>query len=594
MATVMILFALALFVSMDAELHAQAGSVNTPPIGGGGGGSLIPSPPASISVPATSGTGTYTIAWAASISATSYDLEEATDAGFVSAQLIYSGSQLSTLVSGRANGTYWYRVRATNSFGASKWTAGANPCQVHHTTVPSPPATITVPASDRDGTYMVSWDYSSGATFYDLEEDTDLGFSNPVQFLGLSTLSRNMTGKVNGTYYYRVRAGNSAGSSAWTVGSQGCVVTLEGTLTLAAGAGNFTGTEIPGAVDAPVLQIDLAVDFIETITVTDLTLTEGGTLDPVTALDGAKLYRDVNGDGLLDGGDVLLASASPPAGNTLHFTGLSESFSPSTSGTWLVTYDIGSAAPFGATILLSVASDADVSVTGSLTAVPFVTGAPVDGSLKTIGEVGSLAVLKDPESLGETLLPGEQAAPLLHVRFAAGSPEPVKVLSFTVTASGSANDATDITGVFLYFDADGNGVFDPNQDLLQVGPELFPTDNGTVTFPANRNVPAGGTKGFFVVCNLSATAPVGSTFTLSIVENTDVSAEGVDTRLPVPVSGAPCPGGEFSVTAPAEAAPFMGCAAGSIPGGPTALLSLILLFGIALLGTDGAKRFFRR
>ncbi|MHC4598621.1 MAG: phage tail protein [Planctomycetota bacterium] len=591
-----LLVALASLLAVPQEAAAQStvGGNPAPPIGpGGGGGSFIPSAPPWINVPASSSTGTYPISWGAVSNATSYDLEEATDANFVSTQQIYSGSQQSFQVTGRTSGTYWYRVRASNSLGASKWTAGANPCQVQ-LTPPAPPATITVPATDRDGIYTVSWDYSTGATFYDLEEDTDPGFSNPLKFHGLATVSYNVTGKTDGTYHYRVRAGNSVGTSVWTVGSQGCVVTLEGTLTLAAGAGNFTGTEIPGAVDVPVLQIDLSFDFIETITVTAVTVTEGGTIDLATAVNGAKLHRDVNGDGLLDAGDVLIAAASAPTGNTFRFTGLSESFSASTSGTWLVTYDISSSAPLGATILVSVASDADVTVTGSITPVPFVTGAPVDGSLKAIGEVGSLSILQDPEPAGGVLAPGAEAVSLLHVRFAAGSKEPVKVLSFTVSASGSGNDAADITGVFLYYDVDGNGVFDRHADLLQVGPELFPTDDGTVNFPVNRSVPAGGAEGFFVVCNVSPSAAVGSTFTLAVKENADVAAEGVDTRLPVPVSGAPCQGGEFTVSAPAEMTPFMGCAAGAIPGGLPALFSLILLFGIALLSTSGAKRFLGR
>ena len=103
-----------------------------------------PNPPASITVPATSSTGNFTVSWAVSPGATSYFLQEDTSATFASATVVYNGSNTSFNVTGKSSGTWWYRVCANNAVGSSAWTPGANGCQI---VPPSPPPTITVPAT---------------------------------------------------------------------------------------------------------------------------------------------------------------------------------------------------------------------------------------------------------------------------------------------------------------------------------------------------------------------------------------------------------------------------------------------------------------
>ncbi|MHC5036833.1 MAG: hypothetical protein ACYTHM_05935, partial [Planctomycetota bacterium] len=180
-----------------------------------------PAPPASITVPQTSATGNFQVSWTASTGATSYDLQEANNPGFNGATLVYQGANLNYNVTGKTGGTWYYRVRAVNAGGNSLWTPGANGCQI---VPPNPPATITVPQTSASGNYTVTWATSQGATGYDLQEDTSASFTNPSTVYTGANTQFNVTGKTSGTFYYRVRASNLAGSSTWMAGTNGCSI----------------------------------------------------------------------------------------------------------------------------------------------------------------------------------------------------------------------------------------------------------------------------------------------------------------------------------------------------------------------------------
>jgi hypothetical protein len=545
-------------------------------------------------VPATSSTGNYQVSWGASSGAVSYDLEESTSPTFGSTINIYTGANLSFNVAGKQNGTYYYRVRAKNSWANTAWTTGTNGCVV---TLFQPPATVNVPATSTTGYYMVSWSSVAGAVSYDLEEDTDLNFTNPIQHYGLTNASFNVMGKTDGTYYYRARAFDGSTSSNWTLGGNGCVVTLGGTLTLREGLNNFPRTEIAGTTGAPILQFELEADLVEDITVTAITFADTGDLDLSTQVAMASLYRDMNGDGLLDGGDFCIASVANPTGDGYFFSGLAETINATTTTTLLLVYDLAASAPLGATMRARVVTNGDVSIVGSMTQNTQVVGAPITGDLKTIGQLGSLAIATNLGSLTGTVLPGAQGAAVFRIRFAAGSAEGVRVTSISVTAQGTGNEFNDVQGAFLYFDADANGVLDLTVDNLISGPETFLNDNGSITFPAYHAVGAGSAENFFVVYNLAPGTAEGSTFCLGVLQMGDVEAEGVNTLRSIPVAGAPYWGGTITVSSPTqeeESVGAFGCSSGTNPGGPAGLLSLMILLLSFLFGTARAKRLVRR
>ena len=70
--------------------------------------------------------------------------------------------------------------------------------------------------ADGDGNYTVAWSSISGATSCTLQEATNSTFTGATTAYSGSGTSTAISGKTPGTYYYRVRASNAGGDSAWS------------------------------------------------------------------------------------------------------------------------------------------------------------------------------------------------------------------------------------------------------------------------------------------------------------------------------------------------------------------------------------------
>jgi hypothetical protein len=179
---------------------------------------ILPSAPASITYPISSSTGQYTVSWASSNAVTSYQLERSSNGGTTWSQ-VYSGANTS-YQENIGNGSYRYRVKATNTLGSSGWTTGTGNCLV--TAPPVPPISISYPTSSSTGQYTVKWSSSSSATSYQLERSSDSGTTWSQVYSGANTSYQENIG--NGSYRYRVKATNAIGSSNWTTGTFDCMV----------------------------------------------------------------------------------------------------------------------------------------------------------------------------------------------------------------------------------------------------------------------------------------------------------------------------------------------------------------------------------
>jgi hypothetical protein len=82
--------------------------------------------------------------------------------------------------------------------------------------LPDVPTLYAINNSDGDGNYTVSWNTSSGATGYTLQEANNASFTGAMSVYSGSGTSTSITGKPTGTYYYRVNASNTYGSSGWS------------------------------------------------------------------------------------------------------------------------------------------------------------------------------------------------------------------------------------------------------------------------------------------------------------------------------------------------------------------------------------------
>lgn len=187
--------------------------------------------PASLTVPAADSDGGYSINWGTSSTAGSrYILQEATTPAYSDAKIIYSGTDRSIALTGRVSGkTYYYRLKAQKTgYTDSSWRMGGNGCAVPGDDQAIKQPSITIPANDGNGTYMVKWGASkTDAANYLLEEAIEPTFTSGlrVAYVGAG-LSKEITGRaLNKTYYYRVRAIKPGmKDSVWLTGGNGCAI----------------------------------------------------------------------------------------------------------------------------------------------------------------------------------------------------------------------------------------------------------------------------------------------------------------------------------------------------------------------------------
>lgn len=81
---------------------------------------------------------------------------------------------------------------------------------------PTAPNLAAVSNDDADGNYQVTWGPVSGASAYVLQEASEASMSSAVTVYTGSGNQWFASGKADGSYYYRVRAQNQAGTSPWS------------------------------------------------------------------------------------------------------------------------------------------------------------------------------------------------------------------------------------------------------------------------------------------------------------------------------------------------------------------------------------------
>ncbi len=124
---------------------------------------------------------------------------------------------------------------------------------------------------------------------------------------------------------------------------------------------------------------------------------------------------------------------------------------------------------------------------------------------------------------------------MLQLFFEAGSDTVVVVSSMTLQASGSGNDATDISRIRVVHDVDGDGEDDSDTggpDIL-LGIGSYPVDNGAVTIalaPALIVPPSELTHLLFSYEMYSGPCPGGSTYRFQLI---GAQLSGVNLVLPI-------------------------------------------------------------
>lgn len=168
-----------------------------------------PAAPSAPGVPAQSFNGSYAVSWTAVATATSYRLEESVNGGGWG--LIQDAASTSRSITGKAAGSYAYRVQACNAAGCSGYSGTAG---VQVIEAPTGAPALSAPADGGTGAYTVSWTSVATATSYRLEENTNGGGWTLIQ--DGAAASRAISGKPAGSYAYRAQGCNGAGCGPYS------------------------------------------------------------------------------------------------------------------------------------------------------------------------------------------------------------------------------------------------------------------------------------------------------------------------------------------------------------------------------------------
>jgi subtilisin family serine protease len=116
-----------------------------------------------------------------------------------------------------ASTTYYYRVRASNAAGYSAYTEPASATTQAAPTIPDPPSNLSAEAVSRSQINLSWVDNSDNETGFKIERSTNGTKFSLIATVGANVTSYSNTGlKRNTTYWYRVRAYNDAGDSAYS------------------------------------------------------------------------------------------------------------------------------------------------------------------------------------------------------------------------------------------------------------------------------------------------------------------------------------------------------------------------------------------
>jgi serine protease len=157
------------------------------------------------------GDGDFLVNWNDVPDATSYTLLVDDNSSFSSPTTAFSGSASQYNVTGQAPGTWYYRVRASNSSGDGAW---SNTVSVD--VKPDPPTLNPIVNPGSLDAYTTDWSVTAGADGYLLQEADNPSFTGAsTRYMGANT-QYDVTGQAGGTWYYRVNAYADSVDSDWS------------------------------------------------------------------------------------------------------------------------------------------------------------------------------------------------------------------------------------------------------------------------------------------------------------------------------------------------------------------------------------------
>ena len=235
-----------------------------------------PLPPAAPTVTMTySDSGKPKLTWSAVSGAASYRVYRSESRG-TGYSLLGTTTSTSYVNTGAAVGkTYYYRVKAVNSAGTSAYSNIVSGRA--KAAIPAAPR-VTIGNSSASGKPQLTWAPVDGAAKYEIYRSTQQSTGFTLLGTTTSTSYVNTGAAVGKTYYYRVKAVNSAGTSAYSNIVSGTARTpapaapvLKGGTSSASGKPQLTWAAVDGAAKYDVYRSNSADGTFSKVGSTDKT-----------------------------------------------------------------------------------------------------------------------------------------------------------------------------------------------------------------------------------------------------------------------------------------------------------------------------------
>ena len=195
------------------------------------------------------------LTWKAVEGATSYRIYRSTSKGSGYSLLGTTTATSYTNTGAKAGTTYYYRVKACNDAGLSPYSNVVSGKVKSVTPKPAAPV-VKIGHSATSGKPMLTWNAVSGATSYKVYRATSQNGTYSLLGTVTATSYTNTGAKAGVTYYYKVKAVNSAGESAYsnTVSGKTTVTTLTMGHSASSGKPQLTWKAVSGAASYKVYR----------------------------------------------------------------------------------------------------------------------------------------------------------------------------------------------------------------------------------------------------------------------------------------------------------------------------------------------------
>ena len=195
------------------------------------------------------------LTWNAVEGATSYRIYRSTSKGSGYSLLGTTTATSYTNTGAKAGTTYYYRVKACNDAGLSPYSNIVSWQVKSVTPKPSAPV-VKIGNSATSGKPMLTWNAVRGATSYKVYRATSQNGTYSLLGTVTATSYTNTGAKAGTTYYYKVKAVNSAGESAYSniVSGRATVTTLTMGHSATSGKPQLTWKAVSGAASYKVYR----------------------------------------------------------------------------------------------------------------------------------------------------------------------------------------------------------------------------------------------------------------------------------------------------------------------------------------------------